>query len=385
MHSPQIAWAVCAICLVAAFSTLKAQPWSAPPTIIPEVDRPRVAIIVIGLMRTFESTWPILHDAIVVPNKASFRFEVHVATDLNTTCSNKDWRMGCCVEPLESSAYHFAALPPNELLRRIRATYAPYLRSVISSVSESQAERLRTLLSSVDIAEYVHILLTRPDVVPVALSRPIPSIPSVSPRDIHESARHSKVRAATLQLSSLCTRQRAGLDLITGSFLHGHNGFAFHRDHDWMAVACKPAALLSFFFLTVPGQTACATDGACPILSSSASNHCMGLHAPCASPTPRPPAIPAGLHTSGVRQTTCGPGREAWLCAPLAQSWRDHLGQLGTLEEAGIFAAKLHAPNLKRCPPVNLSSACAYTDLRRQPAVCEEMTAAEILARPRAQ
>ena len=88
--------------------------------------RERALVIFVGLMRAFERAFPAFRHTLITPNEQYFDFEIAVATSLTQTCSDKDRKSGCC--RADASAYKYVNRTGDELLRRIRTTYAPYLR-----------------------------------------------------------------------------------------------------------------------------------------------------------------------------------------------------------------------------------------------------------------
>lgn len=81
--------------------------------------RPAVLILVTGLMRSFRTTFQGLLHTIIQPNNHNFLIEILVSTDLSTSCSDKDFENGCCVEPLNQSSYSWAGLTGSKLLRQV--------------------------------------------------------------------------------------------------------------------------------------------------------------------------------------------------------------------------------------------------------------------------
>ena len=207
--------------------------------------RPRVLVLVVGLPRTFESTGPALVADVVTPNSAVYVFELAASMELSS-CSDKDYSWtGCCVEGQERT------FTERELRRRVERAYAPVpLRHfIVSDRARGMESRVRLVLERVDVGDYAAVFLTRPDAALTGASNAGVIAPAALPMRVRLSE--------PLDLARACS-ERPGLSIITGSSRHENNaGRLLDRDHDYMILACTPAALLLMLFETRPGQTSC--------------------------------------------------------------------------------------------------------------------------------
>ena len=210
--------------------------------------RPRVLVLVVGLPRTFESTGPALVADVLTPNSARYAFDLAASMKLSS-CSDKDYSWtGCCVEGEERT------FTEHELRRRVERAYAPMpLRHfIVSDRVRAMWARVRLVLERIDVADYAAVFLTRPDAALIGAS---------NAGVIARAALPMRARlTAPLDLARVCS-ERPGLSIITGSSRHENRaGRLLHRDHDYMMLACTPAALLLMLFQTRPGQTSCIHD-----------------------------------------------------------------------------------------------------------------------------
>ncbi|KAL1526864.1 hypothetical protein AB1Y20_015555 [Prymnesium parvum] len=340
---------------------------SAKATNPPLADRP-VLILIVGLMRSFRTTFHALRHSLITPNP-HFTFDIVVSTDLNATCSNKDFETGCCIEPLERSPYPWAGLHGERLAAAIRETYSPYLIDLVSSASDDLPSRVRAGLAGRSLSRYFALLVSRPD---VALVRGLDLQPVLLERQLLQHIGGRQV--PQLQLEKECAA-RPGLSIVTGNLQRGvgsAENIALDRDHDFMYLACPPSALLPFFFRTRPGQLDCADASSCATDSSKVN--CSEVWSACAAG--QPPPIPPELRAAGCAKTACT-GRAAHWCVALAQYIRD--GQrLGTFDHGATGAVthsvivRSHAPG--GCPLPPMPRACNYSIVARRPSWCSEKT-----------
>ena len=102
------------------------------------------------------------------------------------------------------------------------------------------------------MGDYAAVFLTRPDAALTGAS----NAGVIAPAALPMRARLT----APLDLARVCS-ERPGLSIITGSSRHENRaGRLLNRDHDYMMLACTPAALLLMLFQTRPGQTSCIHD-----------------------------------------------------------------------------------------------------------------------------
>ena len=343
-----------------------------------------VLIIVAGVMRSYRTTFAALQHSLIAPNEARYRFEVVVSTDIDVSCTAKDFAAGCCVEPLEASAYPWANTTGAALLAEIRATYGALLADVVSlpatrnGSSTQQWARIRAGVGQRRLDAYAAVYVTRPDVV---LTRGFtwPVLKESRVRAALGSASPSSL-LPTVDLASECA-QRGGLSLVEGSFVHGHgDGGGLVRDSDFAFLACDPLALLAFFFKTrAPNQPSCRRE-ACAVQANHAA--CAESWAGCAGCSrsrceggaqPQPPPVPREFRDGGFARTSCaGPG--AYLCTSLAQFAKSGR-RLGTLGASRVYAAivRSHEPGGCGAPPP-LERSCAYERWWARPEGCSPQT-----------
>lgn len=241
---------------------------------------------------------------------------------------------------------------------QIRRTYAPYLIDVISSEGIGQDARVRAALSNRDLSRYFCVLMTRPDVAIVDSSYAMPVV--LEDRFLSATRDGSLPR---IHLKDECAA-RPGLSIVTGSFSRGGGQLqiGLSRDWDFMLLACTPAALLSWFFRTDPGQLSCADDRC---NSSSYQPNCTIAWGPCA--TGSPPPIPSEMREAGCTLTGCT-GRGALWCTVFAQFGRDRM-RIGTMGR-GVHATIVRSHLPGGCPPPPIPQACAYSVPSRRPRRC---------------
>jgi hypothetical protein len=329
---------------------------------------PRVLIVIAGILRTFELTWPRMRRALLEPNHATHSFDVVISTGLER-CSGKDIYSGCCAltpqmeEPRTSLA---------ELTQKVERLCAPHLRGLQVAHAMSTAQRLRLVLARWSLREYVHVLVTRPDVIffdPSTRHGPW----SLAPVSTSQLAKAEGSAGASswgrgrdiINLSKLCDRGRPDLAIIYANFLHANpHGDTTDRDFDYAQLACKPSALLPFYFhVRRPGQASCnaSTGDVCDDMSSFS---CAREYAACAGKGPQEyVAVRAGgPRLIGISRTKC----TGFFCSVVAQFERTSLS-LGTVEP--LVAAKIHTPCTQRVPTKTM---CAgYPERYRPTRQCE--------------
>ena len=179
--------------------------------------KPAMLILMAGLMRSFETTFVALRHSIIQPNLAEFEIEIVVSTDLDSTCSDKDFETGCCVEPVGGgsrpsveSPYKWAAFSNPELLSRIRVTYAPYLTDIVSTAGGNLASRIRAGLVGRQLSRYHSLLVARPDVALVGNSGF--STPVMLERDLLNEVRiERRGSPPVVRISTSETRRQSAL------------------------------------------------------------------------------------------------------------------------------------------------------------------------------
>ena len=151
--------------------------------------RPVVLILVAGLMRSFRATFHGLRHSIIEQNSKKFKIEIIVSTDLSTTCSDKDFENGCCIEPLNQSSYKWAGLTSDALARQaaapVRSALAtPSLSSTVFFVATSSA-----IFNPIPPPHRTHVhldLLHRTQSAPPLPTQPYQP-PATHPRDVRSS------------------------------------------------------------------------------------------------------------------------------------------------------------------------------------------------------
>jgi hypothetical protein len=329
------------------------QPFATTPYVLEETELPRVLLIFVGLLRTMEVTFPALRHSFIRPNEHAFTFHAVIATDRDSRCSKKETT--CCLQPVEESAYPWAKWSAEEMLSRARKTYHPYLlhggivgRDIFFEPrpvdSFSQPSRLRPVFEALDLATFQVALVARPDAVFVQSNQQLAWMERLSPMDMIQEMATMRISAQSsapglgrlpeIRLESECA-VRSGLSVVEGSFAHGNDGSALDRDHDFMLLACTPAALLSWFYATSFNQTSCV-GGSCA--SNVGWKRCDEIDRRC---TASPPLVPRELAQAGLRRTRLkcsGGGSGHQFCSILAQFHRN-AHRLGTMD--GIYAGLL--------------------------------------------
>ena len=333
--------------------------------------RERALVIFVGLMRAFERAFPAFRHTLITPNEQSFDFEIAVATSLTQTCSDKDRKSGCC--RADASAYKYVNRTGDELLRRIRITYAPYLRHGQIGVDifvtpaprshpGSQPQRLRPLLArpQYNLRHFGVVIVARPDAAVVRSNSPLDLFhlrPATLATEVTGRSKKCTIRPCTSHRSLLpridlrkeCA-SRPGLSIVAGGH-HGNGGAGLSRDSDYLYLACTPAALLRYFYAVAPGQTSCMCGGggaACDRVDrndtaeplTSCATNIGGL--PCDRLLPncidanktRAALVPADFKALQMdpNKLSC---RSVW-CPTLAQFRRDGY-RLGTVDRAGLW------------------------------------------------
>ena len=148
------------------------------------------------------------------------------------------------------------------MLSRARQTYHPYLlhggvvgRDIFLEPKPkdnlAQPSRLRPIFEALDMAAFQVALVARPDAVLVQSTNQLEWLerhtPTIMAKEI-EAMRGTAVAGArslnklpVIELETECA-VRSGLSVVEGSFMHGNDGGALNRDHDFMLLACTPHA-----------------------------------------------------------------------------------------------------------------------------------------------
>mmetsp|Transcript_21853 Transcript_21853/g.50865 ORF Transcript_21853/g.50865 Transcript_21853/m.50865 type:complete len:395 (+) Transcript_21853:239-1423(+) len=227
------------------------------------VPRTKVLVIVVGLLRSFRETWPVVSQQLQLESPG-LDVDIVVASDLGTPCSDKDVRENRC-------PHEWTRLSHAEMRRDLRATYGTWLRHIEDQSGKHsggdqrafEARVLRLLRSHTAGAnlrpwsEYSITLALRPDVI------------FVQP---HPMGEH---RFLIVDLAQVCA-EFPGLRIIGGSQSRPE---VFHnRDWDFAWLICAPATVRNWL-----------------LLDASPRDSCNASWPGCARTRPRPPPLPRGL------------------------------------------------------------------------------------------
>jgi len=267
----------------------------------------RLDIIVFGLMRTFQKTWPMVTRQLSLSDMESCGATVNilVSTSLKIRCTAKDHRRGRCSKTWE-------AWTEDEFKKQIRTTYGSRLRYILDTSARNLA-RVNELLNSDE--DSVHTMFRDKALRIWSGMRPSGSSATMILRaDAWFTTNHVDVVA-------ICEMQ-PGYNIISGSKVRPC--FVHNRDWDFGAVACNPHALRLYFN---PTET------------------CGSGWPGCVNGTDEPPPLPEGFsgpwHNDGVVPPGCvrKSGNRACdldTCNQVA-TFMKHNELFGTLDAHGIF------------------------------------------------
>lgn len=122
------------------------------------------------------------------------------------------------------------------------------------------ALRVRAALLSVNLEQYDHLLVTRPDAVLVA-----PDF-HVSPDPRHSVSSFPRQFAPNVRLPSLCDTQQNNVHIVSGAW--ERQGCLHNRDWDFMLWFCEPYLALLWFLIYTPRAGLCNCGLAWPASSS---------------------------------------------------------------------------------------------------------------------
>mmetsp|Transcript_30296 Transcript_30296/g.79343 ORF Transcript_30296/g.79343 Transcript_30296/m.79343 type:complete len:358 (-) Transcript_30296:15-1088(-) len=226
----------------------------------------RLDIIVFGIMRTFQETWPRVQDQLQLSQLEArgVRVDVVVSTTLRVRCTEKDHREGFCAEAWRQWS-------EDEFKRQIRGTYGSRLKYIFDTSAEN-LDKVGELLKSDEGSVYTMLKDTG---LRLWRGRKPPSsgVTVLLRSDVYFTTAHVDVRA-------ICKSQ-PGYLFISGWW--ERPCFWHQRDLDFGAVACSPRALE---------------------LDFAAPERCEQRWPGCANGADEPPPLPAGF--SGSWSDHCG-------------------------------------------------------------------------------
>lgn len=267
----------------------------------------RLDIIVFGIMRTFQKTWPMVQHTLRLSDMESCGATINilVSTSLKIRCTDKDYLHGWCSKTWESWS-------EDDFKKQIRTTYGSRLRYIFDTSARGLA-KVRKLLNSGD--DSVHTMLRDRALRLWSGMSPSGSTATMILRaDARFTSNHVDVFA-------MCELQ-PGYNIISGWKVRPC--FVHSRDVDLGAVACNPQVLKLHFN---PTET------------------CGSGWPGCANGTDEPPPLPEGFsgpwHNHGAVAWGCErkSGDRACdlvTCNQVATFMKQN-ELLGTLDAHGIF------------------------------------------------
>jgi hypothetical protein len=265
------------------------------------MEGPRVLVVLIGLMRTFDISWPVLSNELQLDEleRAGVGVDVVVVTSLKQRCTKRDKYSGLCTMPLENATdAAFAAEIARVYGRRLKlilddvplgASDEQFAFGLPVSMFETRAKRFVEwwIASKPPVAggspesgsafgEYSAVLAIRPDAVLIT-STPI-------------GTEHT-FRA--LDLLQLCANA-PGLRLVSGSV---YRPYAYHNyDTDHGMLICPPATVEDWLLLHAQPVDLCSN------------------FAGCKRKPPRPPPRPQHFTGKWAEEVCHMPARDGPLC-----------------------------------------------------------------------
>ncbi|CAK0801110.1 unnamed protein product [Prorocentrum cordatum] len=267
-----------------------------------DLEGARLDVIVFGIMRSFQETWPKVEDQLQLPQMESrgARVNVIVSTTLQVRCTEKDYSEGFCSE-------EWTRWSEDEFKQAIRSTYGPRLRYIYDT-SATAVDKVRALLQS-DEGSLHTILHDKALRLWSGMNPSHSGITIVLRADVHFDYRTKHVNIA-----SLCDSQ-PGYNFISGPW--ERPCFWHQRDWDLGAVACNPRVLQ--FGITPHSMCDSQWDG-------------------CANGSDEPPPLPEGF--SGSWKDKCGDESlracSTYQCNQVL-TFMNSGEHLGTLDTYGIF------------------------------------------------
>jgi hypothetical protein len=273
----------------------------------------RLDIIVFGLMRTFERTWPMAKHQLSLSDMESCGATVNilVSTSLNIRCTEKDYRNGWCSKTWENWS-------EAEFKKQIRTTYGPRLRYIFDTSARNLA-KVNELLNSDE--DSIHTMLRNTALRLWSGMNPSGSSATVILRaDAWFTTNHVDVVA-------MCDLQ-PGYNIISGSKVRPC--VVHSRDWDLGAVACNPQVLRLYFN---PTET------------------CGSVWPGCVNGTDEPPPLPKGFSgpwhndravARGCVRSSSDRACDLDTCNQVA-TFMKHNELLGTLDAHGIFLRLLRS------------------------------------------
>lgn len=265
-------------------------------------DGARLDVIVFGIMRSFQETWPKVQDQLMLSQMESRGVTVNVivSTTLQVRCTEKDYHEGFCSEEWERWS-------EDEFKQAIRSTYGSRLRYIYDT-SATAIDKVRALLESDEGAVYTMLQ----DTGYRFWSGTNPSDSGITV--ILRADVHFDYGTKHVNMYSLCDLQ-PGYNFISGPV--ERPCFWHQRDWDLGAVACNPRVLK---------------------LGITPQDTCYPRWPGCINGTDEPPPLPKGF--SGSWKDNCGDESlracHTHQCKQVL-TFMNHGESLGTLDAHGIF------------------------------------------------
>jgi hypothetical protein len=260
----------------------------------------RLDVIVFGIMRNFQSTWPTVQKQLQLSEIEScgVRVNVVVSTSLQVRCTDKDYLKGWCSKVWQTWS-------EDEFKKAIRTTYGSRLRYIFDTRAEGTT-KVAELLESDEGSVYTVLK----DAGLRLRSGMNPSISGVT------IILRADAVFTTDYVDPVATcKLQPGYNYISGSF--ERPCFWHQRDWDFGGVACDARVLK---------------------LAFARPETCDRVWPGCFNGTDEPPPLPKGF--SGSWRTPCN-GKSIRACGTLACnsviSFMKHDAFLGTLDAHGIF------------------------------------------------
>jgi len=260
----------------------------------------RLDVIVFGIMRNFQSTWPTVQKQLQLSDLEScgVRVNVVVSTSLQVRCTEKDYLNDWCAEEWQTWS-------EDDFKKKIRATYGSRLRYIFDTRAEG-ITKVTELLESDGGSVYT--------VLKDAGLR-LQSGMNPSNSGVTIILRADAVFTADYVDPAAACKWQPGYNYISGST--ERPCFWHQRDWDFGGVACNPQVLR---------------------LAFARPETCDRVWPGCFNGTDEPPPLPKGF--SGSWRTPCN-GKSIRACGTLAcnsvVSFMKHDAVLGTLDAHGIF------------------------------------------------
>lgn len=263
----------------------------------------KLLIILSGIMRTFEHTWP--HVALQLrlaelENRDDLQVDVLVLTQLDTRCTAKDFGIGTETDPIHGRglcSQDWLDTSREDFLSRVRAVYGSRLRLIVDFCNNTYSDdelditsradgRNIAMVTAIDrrleafrrfligllgsmsdstraFSGYNAILALRPDAVLVSTPSNAAPVAKIKAFPI-KRGRRSRARTsvpppfAPLDITALCQASPGSMRLISGSLDRYANYHARDIDHGFLI--CPPAELFDWLMSNATALDTC-TNG----------------------------------------------------------------------------------------------------------------------------